>query len=151
MHAAQSPDQDNAMRPRRFAAGGPLRGTITVPGDKSISHRAVMFGSLAVGETRVTGLLEGEDVMATAAAMRAMGATNALQHRRHTLTGRARFAAAAAAYEPLRRADGKLPSTWDVIYAHAWSPTPGAPTYRRSGRAVRRCWRSIRPACRWSR
>jgi len=75
MHAAQSPDQDNAMRPRRFVAGGPLRGTITVPGDKSISHRAVMFGSLAVGETRVTGLLEGEDVMATAAAMRAMGAT----------------------------------------------------------------------------
>lgn len=63
------------MRPRRFVAGGPLRGTISVPGDKSISHRAVMFGSLAVGETRVTGLLEGEDVMATAAAMRAMGAT----------------------------------------------------------------------------
>jgi 3-phosphoshikimate 1-carboxyvinyltransferase len=45
-----------------------------VPGDKSISHRAVMLGALAVGETRVTGLLEGEDVMATAAAMRAMGA-----------------------------------------------------------------------------
>lgn len=46
-----------------------------VPGDKSISHRSIMFGALAVGETRVTGLLEGEDVMATAAAMRAMGAT----------------------------------------------------------------------------
>jgi 3-phosphoshikimate 1-carboxyvinyltransferase len=45
-----------------------------VPGDKSISHRAVMLGALAIGETRVTGLLEGEDVMATAAAMRAMGA-----------------------------------------------------------------------------
>ena len=44
-----------------------------VPGDKSISHRAVMLGALAVGETRVTGLLEGEDVMATTAAMRAMG------------------------------------------------------------------------------
>ncbi|MGN6499483.1 MAG: 3-phosphoshikimate 1-carboxyvinyltransferase, partial [Tsuneonella sp.] len=53
---------------------GPLRGAIRVPGDKSISHRAVMLGALAVGETRVTGLLEGEDVMATAAAMRAMGA-----------------------------------------------------------------------------
>jgi 3-phosphoshikimate 1-carboxyvinyltransferase len=45
-----------------------------VPGDKSISHRAIMLGALAVGETRVTGLLEGEDVLATAAAMRAMGA-----------------------------------------------------------------------------
>jgi 3-phosphoshikimate 1-carboxyvinyltransferase len=45
-----------------------------VPGDKSISHRAVMLGALAVGETRITRLLEGEDVMATAAAMRAMGA-----------------------------------------------------------------------------
>ena len=53
---------------------GPLRGTVRVPGDKSISHRAVMLGALAVGETRVTGLLEGEDVLATAAAMRAMGA-----------------------------------------------------------------------------
>ena len=46
-----------------------------MPGDKSISHRALMFGALAVGETRVTGLLEGEDVLATAAALRAMGAT----------------------------------------------------------------------------
>jgi 3-phosphoshikimate 1-carboxyvinyltransferase len=63
------------MRPRRFLPGGPLRGTIRVPGDKSISHRSVMFGALAVGETRISGLLEGEDVMATAAAMRAMGAT----------------------------------------------------------------------------
>ena len=54
---------------------GPLTGRIRVPGDKSISHRSLMFGALAVGETRVTGLLEGEDVMATAAALRAMGAT----------------------------------------------------------------------------
>ena len=54
---------------------GPLTGTIRVPGDKSISHRAIMLGALAVGETRVSGLLEGEDVLATAAAMRAMGAT----------------------------------------------------------------------------
>lgn len=45
-----------------------------MPGDKSISHRSIMLGALAVGETRVTGLLEGEDVLATAAAMRAMGA-----------------------------------------------------------------------------
>jgi len=62
------------MRPRRFLPGAPLRGTIRVPGDKSISHRSIMLGALAVGETRVTGLLEGEDVLATAAAMRAMGA-----------------------------------------------------------------------------
>ncbi|HTN15274.1 MAG TPA: 3-phosphoshikimate 1-carboxyvinyltransferase [Sphingomonadaceae bacterium] len=63
-----------AARPRRFASSGPLKGRIRVPGDKSISHRAIMFSSLAVGESRITGLLEGEDVMATAAAMRAMGA-----------------------------------------------------------------------------
>jgi 3-phosphoshikimate 1-carboxyvinyltransferase len=61
-------------RPRRFTHAGPLTGRIRVPGDKSISHRSLMFGALAVGETRVTGLLEGEDVMATAAALRAMGA-----------------------------------------------------------------------------
>jgi 3-phosphoshikimate 1-carboxyvinyltransferase len=65
----------DAMRPRRFVGCGPLRGRIRVPGDKSISHRAIMFASLAIGQSRITGLLEGEDVMATAAAMRAMGAT----------------------------------------------------------------------------
>ncbi|MEO6152140.1 MAG: 3-phosphoshikimate 1-carboxyvinyltransferase [Croceibacterium sp.] len=61
--------------PRRFLPTGPLTGRIRVPGDKSISHRALMFGALAVGETRVSGLLEGEDVMSTADALRAMGAT----------------------------------------------------------------------------
>jgi 3-phosphoshikimate 1-carboxyvinyltransferase len=67
--------QPNSVRPlvaRRPAA--PLSGTLRVPGDKSISHRALMFGALAVGETRITGLLEGEDVLRTAAAMRALGA-----------------------------------------------------------------------------
>ena len=58
----------------RFRPAGPLRGSITVPGDKSISHRSLILGAMAVGETRVSGLLEGEDVLATAAAMRAMGA-----------------------------------------------------------------------------
>jgi 3-phosphoshikimate 1-carboxyvinyltransferase len=53
---------------------GPLSGTIRVPGDKSISHRALMFAALAIGETHITGLLEGEDVLRTAAAMRALGA-----------------------------------------------------------------------------
>ena len=62
------------MPAHTFHPSGPLGGTFQVPGDKSISHRAIMFGALAVGETRVSGLLEGEDVMATAAAMRAMGA-----------------------------------------------------------------------------
>ncbi len=51
-----------------------LSGSITVPGDKSISHRALMLASLAVGESQVSGLLEGEDVLSTAAALRAMGA-----------------------------------------------------------------------------
>ena len=51
-----------------------LSGNITVPGDKSVSHRALILGSIAVGETHVEGLLEGEDVMAAAAAMRALGA-----------------------------------------------------------------------------
>ena len=57
-----------------FSAASPLSGHVTVPGDKSISHRSLMLSALAVGESRVEGLLEGEDVLATAAAMRAMGA-----------------------------------------------------------------------------
>ncbi len=61
--------------PQTFCNQGPLRGSVTVPGDKSISHRALMLSALAVGESRIEGLLEGEDVLATAAAMRAMGAT----------------------------------------------------------------------------
>jgi 3-phosphoshikimate 1-carboxyvinyltransferase len=52
----------------------PLRGTIGIPGDKSISHRALMLGALAIGRTEITGLLEGEDVLATAAALNALGA-----------------------------------------------------------------------------
>ena len=66
-----------ASAPRPFVSArpaAPLRGTVTVPGDKSISHRALMFGGLAVGETNISGLLEGEDVLRTAAAMRALGA-----------------------------------------------------------------------------
>lgn len=60
------------LQARRTAR--PLRGTVRVPGDKSISHRALMFAGLAVGETRIQGLLEGDDVLCTAAAMRALGA-----------------------------------------------------------------------------
>jgi 3-phosphoshikimate 1-carboxyvinyltransferase len=72
MHA----QQDTAEKPLRAAApAGPLTGTVAVPGDKSISHRALMFGALATGTTAISGLLEGEDVLRTAAAMRALGAT----------------------------------------------------------------------------
>jgi len=52
-----------------------LKGRVRVPGDKSISHRALIFGGLAVGETRISGLLEGEDVLNTGKAMAALGAT----------------------------------------------------------------------------
>ncbi len=62
-------------KPLSALPSGPLRGRVAVPGDKSISHRALMFGALAEGETKISGLLESEDVMATAAAMRAYGAT----------------------------------------------------------------------------
>jgi 3-phosphoshikimate 1-carboxyvinyltransferase len=62
------------MTSHRFSALGPLTGAISVPGDKSISHRSLMFAGLAVGRSTITGLLEGEDVLATAAAMRAFGA-----------------------------------------------------------------------------
>ena len=67
MHSAQS-------RSGSFQPSGPLRGTLKVPGDKSISHRALMLSALAVGTSNISGLLEGEDVLATAAAMLAMGA-----------------------------------------------------------------------------
>jgi 3-phosphoshikimate 1-carboxyvinyltransferase len=58
---------------------GPLTGVALVPGDKSISHRALIFGAMAVGETKITGLLEGQDVLDTARAMRAFGA-EVVQH-----------------------------------------------------------------------
>lgn len=64
-----SPRPLRASRP-----SGPLSGRLAVPGDKSISHRALMLGALAVGPTEIAGLLEGEDVLRTAAAMRALGA-----------------------------------------------------------------------------
>ena len=53
---------------------GPLKGEANVPGDKSISHRSLLLGAMSIGETHVTGLLEGEDVLDTAKAMRAFGA-----------------------------------------------------------------------------
>jgi 3-phosphoshikimate 1-carboxyvinyltransferase len=65
---------DSAPQPLASIASTGLAGTVRVPGDKSISHRSLMFGALALGETVITGLLEGEDVLNTAKAMAAMGA-----------------------------------------------------------------------------
>ena len=64
-------DQPSPLEARQ---SGPLIGKVRVPGDKSISHRALILGALAVGPTRISGLLEGEDVLNTARAMRALGA-----------------------------------------------------------------------------
>ncbi|KZX93809.1 MULTISPECIES: 3-phosphoshikimate 1-carboxyvinyltransferase [unclassified Sulfitobacter] len=61
-------------RPMMSSPCGPLRGTARVPGDKSISHRALILGALSVGKTEISGLLEGQDVLDTARAMRAFGA-----------------------------------------------------------------------------
>lgn len=60
--------------PLEARGSAPLSGKVRVPGDKSISHRALILGALAVGETRISGLLEGEDVLNTAKAMKALGA-----------------------------------------------------------------------------
>ncbi|HYI42191.1 MAG TPA: 3-phosphoshikimate 1-carboxyvinyltransferase, partial [Sphingomicrobium sp.] len=68
-HAHGSPS------PVASRAGSPLKGRLRVPGDKSISHRSMIFGLLSIGETRVEGLLEGDDVLRTAEACRALGAT----------------------------------------------------------------------------
>ena len=59
--------------PLRSKGASGLNGTVSIPGDKSISHRALMFGAMAIGETVITGLLEGEDVLNTAKAMSALG------------------------------------------------------------------------------
>jgi 3-phosphoshikimate 1-carboxyvinyltransferase len=64
----------SAKTPLAARRSGPLQGRVRVPGDKSISHRALIFGALAVGETRISGLLEGDDVLNTGNAMRALGA-----------------------------------------------------------------------------
>lgn len=74
MKPARSPHLANEACPLSLVAEGPLLGRMRVPGDKSISHRALMLSALAVGDSVIEGLLEGEDVLATAAAMRAMGA-----------------------------------------------------------------------------
>ena len=68
-----------------------------------------------------------QDLPALMRELRALGATNALQARRRTLTGRARFESARMAYDTLRQADGGLPASWEVITAMAWAPGHGTP------------------------
>lgn len=71
-----TPEHDILSGPARcYRPDRALAGDIVIPGDKSISHRSLMLGAIALGKTRITGLLEGADVLATAAAMRAFGAT----------------------------------------------------------------------------
>jgi 3-phosphoshikimate 1-carboxyvinyltransferase len=64
--------EQNGARPAVFGASGPLRGTVRVPGDKSISHRALICAAMTRGRSRIEGLSEGGDVLATVAALRAM-------------------------------------------------------------------------------
>ena len=64
---------EQSSAPLHLSAGGSLRGSVRVPGDKSISHRALLFGAIAEGETRIEGLLPAEDPLSTAACLRAMG------------------------------------------------------------------------------
>ena len=70
-HSDRPADQKTPLQAR---SSGPLTGRVRIPGDKSISHRALILGALAVGETRISGLLESEDVLNTAKSMRALGA-----------------------------------------------------------------------------
>jgi len=83
-------------------------------------------------------VLDGEEITLTYADagalmrdLKAIGATNADLHRRRGLTGKSRLQAVAGAYEAYRRDDGRLPATYEVLYAHAWGPRPGQP--RRQG------------------
>jgi 3-phosphoshikimate 1-carboxyvinyltransferase len=70
----QTVQDSSAFRPLTARKRGSLQGRIQVPGDKSVSHRALILGAMTVGETRIAGLLEADDVMRTAEAMRALGA-----------------------------------------------------------------------------
>jgi len=86
---------------------------------------------------RDTTVTRYRDLPALMRELRAMGATNALQARRQTLTGKARFARAAQAYAGECGEDGQLPATWETITAMAWAPAPGAPI-REGGMEVAR-------------
>ena len=137
-HDQHDPHRPQPLLARRPAA--PLAGTLRVPGDKSICHRALMFGALAVGETRITGLLEGEDVLRTAAAMRALGADviqdadGALARRRarRRRAGASRRTCSTWAIPAPRR--GCWPASWPAI--RSFSVMTGDASLR--GRPMRR-------------
>ena len=74
MTAARQTSADRAAPRLTAKRAGPLKGVVRTPGDKSISHRALILGALASGVTEIEGLLEGDDVRRTAAAMAAFGA-----------------------------------------------------------------------------
>jgi 3-phosphoshikimate 1-carboxyvinyltransferase len=82
------PEADLALRPLTACAAGPLNGRVRVPGDKSISHRALLFGALATGVTRIRGLLEAEDVINTGKALEALGADVEREGREWRIKGR---------------------------------------------------------------
>src|SRR6476469_81234 len=86
---------------------------------------------------RDTTVTRYPDLPALMRELRAIGATNALQARRHTLTGKARFARAAQAYAAQSECDGQLRATWETITAMAWAPAPGAPI-REAGMEIAR-------------
>jgi len=81
-------ETDLALRPLTAFAAGPLNGRVRVPGDKSISHRALLFGALATGATRIRGLLEAEDVTNTGKAIETLGAAVERVDREWRIKGR---------------------------------------------------------------
>jgi 3-phosphoshikimate 1-carboxyvinyltransferase len=86
----------------RVAPGGALRGELTLPGDKSVSHRALMLGAIGQGATEIRGFLDGEDTVATLTALRALGVPIERQGTHHVMVhgvGRHGLRAAAAALD----------------------------------------------------
>ena len=96
--------------PLEARSSGALTGKVRVPGDKSISHRALILGALAVGETRISGLLEGEDVLNTAKAMRALGARVERTGDNGAATGRSAASAWPASRSRTRRSISAIPA-----------------------------------------
>ena len=72
----------------KVSQGKGLRGDITIPGDKSISHRAVMLASLAEGKSKISGLLEGEDCLATVEVFKKLGVSISKEKEEYTVEGR---------------------------------------------------------------
>ena len=131
--------------PLTASRSGPLKGRVRVPGDKSISHRALILGALAVGETRISGLLEGEDVLNTAKAVQALGA-QVERTRRRRMEGprrrrrRLRRARAAARFRQFRhrlpsdaRRRRRLPDHRDLRWRCLPAPASNAPRARSAG------------------